>query len=95
MFLECKALRAVIPLFCQVGSAYQALLLRLDGLTPNGPGRTPTGMNSSTKRRSDFGSPSLLKVGKTDNNQSPNSKPAAVAVNGGGAVDVLQYGSVS
>ncbi|EAL91314.1 DNA polymerase alpha/primase associated subunit [Aspergillus fumigatus Af293] len=49
----------------------------LDGLTPNGPGRTPTGMNSSTKRRSDFGSPSLLKVGKTDYNQSPNMKPAA------------------
>ncbi|KAH1407618.1 hypothetical protein KXW42_007046 [Aspergillus fumigatus] len=62
----------------------------LDGLTPNGPGRTPTGMNSSTKRRSDFGSPSLLKVGKTDYNQSPNMKPAAVAGNGGGAIDGLQ-----
>jgi DNA polymerase alpha subunit B len=75
-------------------SAYQAPLLRLDGLTPNAHGRTPNGANSSTKRRSDFGSPSLLKVVKTDTNQSPNSKTAAVAVNGGGAVDGLQYESV-
>lgn len=31
-----------------------------------------------------------MKVGKTDYNQSPNMKPAAVAGNGGGAIDGLQ-----
>ncbi|EAW13154.1 DNA-directed DNA polymerase alpha subunit POL12 [Aspergillus clavatus NRRL 1] len=62
----------------------------LDGLTPSAHGRTPNGANGSAKRKSNFGSPSTLKVGKGNNDRSPNSKPAPVSAFGGSAVDGIQ-----
>ncbi|KAI9928168.1 hypothetical protein ASPWEDRAFT_39028 [Aspergillus wentii DTO 134E9] len=58
----------------------------LDGLTPNASnGRAPNGVNGSAKRKSDFGSPSVSKVGKVE---SPMG--TKMSSKGAGAADGLQ-----
>ena len=55
---------------------------RLDGLTPNA--KTPNSAGGSAKRKAEFSSPSISKIGKPE-------KLVSKSVNGG-PVDGLQYG---
>ncbi|PLB44337.1 DNA polymerase alpha/primase associated subunit [Aspergillus steynii IBT 23096] len=58
-----------------------------DGLTPNAShNRTPNNANGSAKRKSDFGSPSISKVGRGGNNESPMGTKAARKLANGGPV---------
>lgn len=67
---------------------------RLDGLTPNAShNRSANGVNgsSSAKRKSEFGTPTVSKVGKTEMNDSPTSLKLPDTPVNGGAVDGIRY----
>ncbi|RAK71265.1 DNA-directed DNA polymerase alpha subunit POL12 [Aspergillus fijiensis CBS 313.89] len=58
----------------------------LDGLTPNGSqGRTPA------KRKSDFASPSMNKIGRTNQNGSPMSTNTGVKTTNGDALPSISF----
>ncbi|KAF9884452.1 DNA-directed DNA polymerase alpha subunit pol12 [Aspergillus nanangensis] len=66
----------------------------LDGLTPGSHVRAPNGVNGSSKRKSDFTSPSISKAGKMSNNGSPMAPKTPRATNGieiGGAVQSVPF----
>ncbi|KAK1140712.1 DNA-directed DNA polymerase alpha subunit pol12 [Aspergillus melleus] len=54
-----------------------------DGLTPNASHNRTPNANGSAKRKSDFGSPSISKVGRAGNNESPMGSKTPRKTNGG------------